>query len=1227
MSLSRFRSVVQVASAVTTFSSKHNQQRPHKKSCTVLLEDCTDLQHTLPPHHYAANGDLEPLKEAVKNFSLTLNEKDKNWSTLLHYATGTNQVAIMKYLIENGINLDAADKNGNTALHVATSAGHVEAIHLLLNSGASQTAVNNMKDAPLHTAAREISGRSFDAYLSHSVNYFLRGFRNRTVLHIIAEVDSIDSCQVLYKMCSGSDHREVAHDPNDSSIVCLCSRDEDGLTAVHLAAKKNSFRVLEFFISTCRPHKHSVKSLMDFIDEENSTPLHAAIDAGNIEVARVLLKHGACPLVIKGDIPPPLHLACSQGRLEIVREIVDLAGKEILQRVDQNQRSPLHYSAFSIHSTSIISYIANKGGLSEIAINQQDNNGRTPLHMSISSGNLNGARELLARGADPFVKDGCGLNALHFAVLHNRKAIIHMLLEIPNSDELANEINKMGYSPMHIGLKLGLKDIVSTLVTSVQLQSKNVKDPNGNNYIHLSASSGDCNALAAFKELNNAHNLINETNDRGITPLHCAAKNGHSQFVEILITCGAMVHRCHKGTSPLMLACSGGHIECARILYKAYPFQIDWQDSDGDTALHYAARSGSPSMIQKVLDLGCKIVHNDSMKSFLDLLISTGNEDCGLAVVNHRRWQECLDVVSPDLENPMLCLIQHMPTIAKAVLDRCHTKKSTGGKLHTETFNFKYLLSHETEPAESQIQSDQTKQDHSRKDRAVPVLTRIRTRMKGMDEVVISNLETVDTSDDLRGMTLNHSNSMARKENPSTTSNSKKKMSKTMEVLKRMMEYKRVDLLVHPVVSAYLKQKWKSYGQFLYAFDFGILILLVFFLTMFVLLSPRPGPGHFLPAEIENITNNDTLAGGNQTGNVSENAAVDGTPGQVFGFLAVFMNSVFAVGVIIGLLTQGWKSINIVERILYWISTIAIVLNYIFLLSPNPFGLSTLPFGAGACFFSWLALFGALEFIDVFGIYVNMFFRILRTAFQVLVVCLFLLIAFALALYVIAREVTEFSNIGFALFTVFGYMLGEIQYSLFIEKIKNETRAEVSICYIMVTFIVVLAIMLSIVMANLLIGLAVGDIERIKQNAIYQKRGLEISFFTSTDNYTPRCLQHVITIKSHVIHHTGKKSRTRRVFDFFLEKVWSEVLDNPEIANTDKQGTANSAPVDIASEISQIKLKLQEVSDLLHTLNRQGGEKDRGHHCRWKKAQSTLSIDSNQSDISMTASDFLHDFA
>lgn len=1243
-------------SAVTVVSSLSKCKHKSHASTTTLEDLVHHPSHAggEPPHRLAAAGKLEALKECVKVLGLSLKEKDKNCRTLLHHAAWENQASVVQYLLENGIEIDAVDKTGNTALHVATWEGSAECISLLLQSGASTTILNNSKVAPIHMTTNDMSGRALRAYLSHpgSIDYTLKGLRNRTLLHMMAAVDNVESCKAL---CAKSDEK-----------FCACERDDNGLNALHLAARNNSHRVLDYMLQHCK--NHSVDALLSIVDQEDSTPLHAAIDAGNLEVACVLLKYGACPEILKGNILPPLHLACSQGRLEMVRAIVEQCGVQVLQKLDQNGRSALHYSAFSIHSHRIISYIVESAdgavGGKGIDINQQDSRGRTPLHTAISSGNLEGAAEFLARGGDPFMKDNEGLNALHFAVLHNRKAIIAALQEIPGMHKLTSEVNAKGYSPVHTALKLGLKDIVEVLASSLQLQSNSVKDPHGNNYFHLAASSGDWKALRTFLELSNAHKLLNETNSHGATPLHYASKYGHAHCTELLLNNGAMVHKSHRGVSPLMLACRGGHTECIKLLYKAHPFQIDWQDDDGETALHYAAHSSSPPVVQQILDLGSEVLHNDSGRSFLDIIIADGDENCALAVVNHRRWQECLDLVSPVLEHPMLSLVQRMPGIAKAILDRCYSVESScNTTTRSETFNFKYLLTayddnrgnkswhkvaqreekkserEKSHPSVSSACEEKSSscpghQNHNQQHQH-PFLSRRKTKQKLLNEVAIEGLEMVD----MKSMTLHRARSSVSMQVAASVKKGRKKgnAAPTMEVLKRMIKHKRVDLLIHPIVSAYLNKKWRNYGRCVYLLHIISLTMLVLSLSMFVILGPSPAQRHRLATaqnnSSENSSNNTSLE------NNATSCGGELSPAQqVFRWLAVINTSVFAVQTVVGIMAQGWRFINFISRILSWNTCCAIVLNYVFLLSPDPFSVKVIPFGAGACFFTWIAMFGALEFFDVFGVYVNMFFKILRTVFHVLFVCIFLIMAFSLAMYMVASQVTEFSSVGFSLFSVFGYMLGEVQYSLFIEKASSEGQENLRNSGVIIVVIIVLVVMMSIVMANLLIGLAVGDIEQVRLNAIFNRRALEVVYFAVLDRYAPKFLWQYTAPRSLTLDHNRELSLPRKLFIFFLRLVKTKVLDTEteDVGETSHHSAAASAaaaplaPVDVGAEVLLIKQRLQEMSELLHNMQQEdrkyGMWKKRQRLFRWQQPESSLSIDSSNSDISMTPSDFLTDY-
>ncbi|TRY66408.1 hypothetical protein DNTS_003369 [Danionella cerebrum] len=58
--------------------------------------------------------------------------------------------------------------------------------------------------------------------------------------------------------------------------------------------------------------------------------------------------------------------------------------------------------------------------------------------------------------------------------------------------------------------------------------------------------------------------------ETGFTPLHAAAESGHHECVQTLVTCGAGLEaECSQGRTALYLACEQGHVECVEILLDA----------------------------------------------------------------------------------------------------------------------------------------------------------------------------------------------------------------------------------------------------------------------------------------------------------------------------------------------------------------------------------------------------------------------------------------------------------------------------------------------------------------------------------------------------------------------------------------------------------------------------------------------------------------------------------
>lgn len=119
------------------------------------------------------------------------------------------------------------------------------------------------------------------------------------------------------------------------------------------------------------------------------------------------------------------------------------------------------------------------------------------------------------------------------------------------------------------------------------------------------------NFIGVRKAIDNKLLDFNRKDRRGMTPLHAAAVNGHSEIVKMLIREKANVNTFDKKKiSPLMGCIERGHYDVARVLLEngADP---NVKNKDGQTPLHVAAANGHLDTVKILVEKGAALNARD----------------------------------------------------------------------------------------------------------------------------------------------------------------------------------------------------------------------------------------------------------------------------------------------------------------------------------------------------------------------------------------------------------------------------------------------------------------------------------------------------------------------------------------------------------------------------------------------------------------------------------------
>ncbi|XP_021365013.1 transient receptor potential cation channel subfamily A member 1-like isoform X2 [Mizuhopecten yessoensis] len=630
----------------------------------MIEDDSIYQQHEERPddevYEFAAKGNLSEVQRLYEVDRKRIFIQDCRGWAALHHAAANGHLNVVDFIVTSGAEINLQNKNGDTALHLAVEGEHADVIGYLLKQSAKTTLLNEVFMAPIHLAVDGGKIKALESLLKFSTaDVILKGEGGFTPLHYCASKDRDECAKLLLQY---------------GARPCMtCSH---GFYPIHVAAKSAAAKTLEVLIKHVENLGYTREQVLSFTDKANNMPLHAAVNGGDIEAVRVCIAAGAAVDAQQEDKSTPLHFACAQGSVELIKIMQELQPTRFSRALTSNdvlKMTPLHRAALFNH-VNVVEYLLKQGA----EIDAQDSQDRTPLLIAASKGCWKTVQCLIENNVSLAKTDRENRNFLHLAIKFGGRLNEFGVELLKDVKTLLNEKDDFGCTPLHYASREGhlvaIDDLIN-LGAHINPKNNDKQSP-----LHFAARYGRYNTCRRLLDSPQGANIINETDGEGLSALNLGSLNGHTKIIHLLMEKGAYVTRDHDGNSPLHMAASNGYTKTIKILLSVHANLLDATNKYGETALHVASKEGKTSSVDLLLTLGAKMTTNKEKKSFFDTAIEAQDSDVALTIVRHERWREAMSICSGEsggaLSCPMYGLIQYLPDVCMVVLDRCLTQSN-----------------------------------------------------------------------------------------------------------------------------------------------------------------------------------------------------------------------------------------------------------------------------------------------------------------------------------------------------------------------------------------------------------------------------------------------------------------------------------------------------------------------------------------------------------------------
>ena len=500
---------------------------------------------------YAKKYGDKIIKELVLNYGKDINQTGEEDIGGLYQAIKHNNIKAVKFFIENNANVEIATFDGTTPLVLAIEENKPKIVELLIKEGKANIYGVYAKETekyPIYCAVKNknlnmikiLLDNNFDLKReSYILSYAMENSDENIVKYLVENGADMYSYEITalyqavlnlnpklveYFLDKGASIEKAGGTDVYGNILMAASgskfNNNKNISAVDLklleSLSQNSAKIMQMIID-----KVDKKLINDSL--EGKTPLIIAVGNSYIDTAKILIENGANINAVDIEGWSALSYAINNGDIEIAKLLLTNKAKikdELLIAI----KSPIVESRINMMKL----LIDNKAN-----INDTDENGFTPLNITIESGDMELTKFLITNGANvnSLMQDGVSL--IGYAIAQNNMDLLQMLIE-----NGANVNNTNGDSwadtPLKTASRLGLDNVVRILLT--RNADINAVDMNGNTALHTAALNSQLSVVKLLLEKNPNLDIQNKV---GNTALHLAVISGNIDIVGELVLKGA----------------------------------------------------------------------------------------------------------------------------------------------------------------------------------------------------------------------------------------------------------------------------------------------------------------------------------------------------------------------------------------------------------------------------------------------------------------------------------------------------------------------------------------------------------------------------------------------------------------------------------------------------------------------------------------------------------------